>query len=134
MTQIQDIEGIGEKYAEKLKGAGVHTTEALLEKGGTSKGRQELALATDLTEKQILEWVNRADLYRIKGVGSEYADLLEAAGVDTVAELATRVPANLFEKLKAVNEEKKKVRALPTADQVADWVTQAKSLPRAVEY
>lgn len=132
--KIHDIEGIGEKYGKALQDAGVHTTDDLLQKGGTSKGRSALASAASLTEHQILEWVNRADLYRVKGIGSEYADLLEAAGVDTVVELARRDAGNLFEKLKAVNEEKKKVRNLPTAEQVADWVTQAKALPRAVEY
>jgi predicted flap endonuclease-1-like 5' DNA nuclease len=131
---IQDIEGIGATYAEKFKGADVQTTDDLLKKGGTSKGRAELATATGLTEKQILEWVNRADLYRIKGIGSEFADLLEAAGVDTVAELAQRSAENLAEKLKAVNAEKQKVRNLPSAEQVGEWIEQAKSLPRAVEY
>lgn len=131
---IQDIEGIGATYAGKFKEANVQTTDDLLKKGGTSKGRAELASATGLTEKQILEWVNRADLYRIKGIGSEYADLLEAAGVDTVAELANRKAENLFEKLKTVNEEKKKVRDLPNVEQVGMWIEQAKSLPRAVEY
>jgi len=131
---IQDIEGIGATYAEKLKGADVQTTDDLLKKGGTSKGRAELASATGLTEKQILEWVNRADLYRIKGIGSEFADLLEASGVDTVAELAQRSAENLAEKLKAVNAEKQKVRSVPSAEQVGEWIEQAKSLPRAVEY
>ncbi len=131
---IQDIEGIGATYAEKFKGADVQTTDDLLKKGGTSKGRAELASATGLTEKQILEWVNRADLYRIKGIGSEFADLLEASGVDTVAELAQRSAENLAEKLKAVNAEKQKVRSVPSAEQVGKWIEQAKSLPRAVEY
>jgi predicted flap endonuclease-1-like 5' DNA nuclease len=131
---IQDIEGIGATYAEKLKDADVQTTDDLLKKGGTSKGRVELATTTGLTEKQILEWVNRADLYRIKGVGSEYADLLEAAGVDTVVELAQRSAENLAEKLKAVNAEKQKVRRVPAVKQVGGWIKQAKSLPRAVEF
>jgi len=134
MPTITDIEGIGEKFAEKLQSAGVRTTEALLKKGGTSANRKDLAMQIDVSDHQILEWVNRADLYRIKGVGSEYADLLEAAGVDTVRELAKRQAGNLFENLKMINDEKKKVRKLPTADQVAEWVKQAKSLPRAVEY
>ena len=131
---IQDIEGIGATYAEKFKGADVQTTGDLLKKGGTSKGRTELASATGLTEKQILEWVNRADLYRIKGIGSEFADLLEAAGVDTVAELAQRKAENLAEKLKAVNAEKQKVRRVPGVKQVEGWIKQAKSLPKAVKY
>ena len=134
MPTITDIEGIGEKFAEKLRSAGVRTTEALLKKGGTSADRKDLAMQIDVSDHQILEWVNRADLYRIKGVGSEYADLLEAAGVDTVRELAKRQAGNLFENLKMINDEKKKVRKLPTTDQVAEWVKQAKSLPRAVEY
>jgi predicted flap endonuclease-1-like 5' DNA nuclease len=132
--KIQDIEGIGETYAAKFHAADVQTTDDLLKKGGTPKGRVDLASATGLTENQILEWVNRADLYRISGIGSEYADLLEASGVDTVAELAQRDGNNLSAKLKAVNDEKKKVRNMPSAEQVGQWVEQAKSLPRAVEY
>lgn len=131
---IQDIEGIGATYAEKFKGADVQTTDDLLKKGGTSKGRADLAAATELTEKHILEFVNRADLYRIKGIGSEFADLLESAGVDTVAELGNRNAENLAEKLKEVNAEKQKVRDLPSAEQVGKWIEEAKSLPRAVEY
>ena len=131
---IQDIEGIGATYAEKFKGADVQTTDDLLKKGGSSKGRAELASATGLTEKQILEFVNRADLYRIKGIGSEFADLLEAAGVDTVAELGNRNAENLAEKLKEVNAEKQKVRDLPSVGQLGKWIEEAKSLPRAVEY
>jgi len=94
MPGIVDIEGIGEVFTKKLKSVGISTTEALLEAGGTAKGRTELASKTGISEAKILEWVNRSDLYRIKGVGSEYSDLLEAAGVDTVVELAKRVPAN----------------------------------------
>ncbi len=131
---IQDIEGIGETYAEKLKDAGMQTTDNLLAKGRTPKGREELAAATGLSKTQILEWVNRADLYRISGIGSEYADLLEAAEVDTVAELANRNAENLTEKLKKVNEEKQKVRSVPNVEQVGKWIEEAKSLPRAVEY
>lgn len=131
---IQDIEGIGAVYAEKFQSAGVQTTDDLLQKGGSAKGRADLAAATGLTEKQVLEFVNRADLYRINGIGSEYADLLEAAGVDTVAELAQRNADNLAEALKKVNDEKQKVRNVPGAGEVAKWIEQAKSLPRAVEY
>ena len=132
--KIVDIEGIGEKYAEKLKAHGVITVEALLEKAATPKHRKELAGATDIPESKILEWANRADLYRIKGIGSEYSDLLEAAGVDTVPELAQRKAANLILKLTEVNESKKIVRHLPTESQLADWIEQAKSLPRAITY
>lgn len=128
------VEGIGEVYAGKLKEVGVDTPQSLLERGATPRGRQELAEATGISGRLILEWVNHVDLYRIKGVGSEYADLLEAAGVDTVVELAQRNPANLFEKLNEVNAEKALVRKLPTLMQVEDWVTQAKSLPRMISY
>jgi predicted flap endonuclease-1-like 5' DNA nuclease len=128
------VEGIGEVYSGKLSEAGVDTPQALLERGATPKGRNELAEATEISEHLILKWVNHVDLYRIKGVGSEYADLLEASGVDTVVELAQRNPSNLFEKLNQVNAEKELVRHLPTLTQVEDWVEQAKSLPRVISY
>ena len=130
----QDIEGIGPAYAKRLAGAKIQTTGDLLKKGGSAKGREALAKATGFSEKRLLEWVNRADLYRIKGVGSEYADLLEAAGVDTIVELSKRTADGLSKKLKAVNAKDKIVRDLPTPAQVADWIKQAKSLPRAVSY
>lgn len=132
--KIVDIEGIGDKFAEKLKAHGVVTVESLLEKAATPRHRKELAAATDIPESKILEWTNRADLYRIKGIGSEYSDLLEAAGVDTVPELAQRKAANLILKLTEVNETKKIVRHLPTETQLADWIDQAKSLPRVITY
>ena len=134
MTSIITIEGIGKKYAETLQAAGVPTVEKLLEAGKTPKGRQELAEKTGISDKLILEWVNHADLFRIKGVGEEYSDLLEEAGVDTVPELAQRNPANLFEALEKANAEKKLVRQLPTRVQVENWVDQAKALPRVVTY
>jgi predicted flap endonuclease-1-like 5' DNA nuclease len=128
------VEGIGEVYAGKLKEVGVDTPQTLLERGATPAGRQELAEAAEISGKLILEWVNHVDLYRVNGVGSEYADLLEAAGVDTVVELAQRNPANLFDKLNEVNAEKDLVRKLPTLTQVEDWVAQAKNLPRVITY
>jgi predicted flap endonuclease-1-like 5' DNA nuclease len=134
MAKIIDIEGVGETYAQKLTEAGIKTTEALLKAGATPKGREELAAKTGLSGKLILEWVNHADLYRIKGVGSEYSDLLEAAGVDTVPELAQRDPKNLFKKLIEVNEAKKLVRRPPLLTNVESWVAQAKELPRVVTY
>jgi predicted flap endonuclease-1-like 5' DNA nuclease len=108
--------------------------EDLLERCGSKAGREALAGTTGIGEGLILEWTNHADLYRIKGVGSEYADLLEEAGVDSVPELAQRVPANLAAKLAAVNEEKNLVRRVPSESEVADWVAQAKELPRAVHH
>lgn len=134
MVSLIKIEGIGEKYATKLRMVGVSTTDTLLEKGRTPKGRQEIAQKSGITETLILEWVNLADLFRIKGVGEEYSDLLEEAGVDTVVELAQRNPANLYEKVVAVNKQKKLVRKLPTQAQISDWVAQAKKLPRVVSY
>ena len=134
MTKLTQIEGIGEIYAQKLQAAGIKTVEALLEKGSTSKGRHELEEQTGIGGQLILKWVNRADLFRIKGIGEEYADLLEVAGVDTLPELARRNPENLYQTLLAVNEEKKLVRRPPTLDQVSGWVAQAKELPRVITY
>jgi len=134
MTKLIAIEGIGEVYAGKLQAAGLVTTEALLEQGATPQGRQTLAEKTGISGHLILEWVNRADLFRIKGVGEEYSDLLEAAGVDTVPELAQRNAENLYAKLAEVNAAKKLVRRIPTQSQVADWIDQAKKLPRAISY
>ncbi len=133
-TPIEKIEGIAEVYARKLAEVGITTVEDLLEKGATRKGRRDLAQRTGISEKLILEWVNRADLFRIKGIGEEYSDLLEAAGVDTVVELAQRNSDNLYDTLVSVNEEKKLVRRLPSREQVRDWVEQAKNLPRVIEY
>ncbi|NIX14394.1 MAG: DUF4332 domain-containing protein [Candidatus Dadabacteria bacterium] len=134
MAKITEVEGIGPTYGGKLADAGIATQEKLLEEGGTKKSRKEIAGNTGISEKLILEWVNQADLARIKGVGSEYADLLEATGVDTVPELAQRNAANLHKKMEEVNARKKLVRAIPSEGQVEDWVSQAKSLPRAVHY
>jgi predicted flap endonuclease-1-like 5' DNA nuclease len=134
MTNILTIEGIGEKYAAALKAAGVTTVEQLLQAGATPKGRQELSEKSGVSDKLILEWVNHADLFRIKGVGEEYSDLLEEAGVDTVVELAQRNAANLYQALVKANESKKLVRQLPTEKSVAAWIEQAKSLPRVVSY
>ena len=134
MTKIVDVEGIGPKYAEKLAQAGVTSVEVLLSQGCSPEGRKKIEETTGIDHKLILEWVNHADLYRIKGVGSEYSDLLEEAGVDTVPELAQRSPENLLKKMMEINAEKKLVRHMPTQAQVADWVDQAKKLPRVVNY
>ena len=128
------VEGIGEVYAGKLKEADVDTPQALLERGATPQGRKEIAEATGISEHLILKWVDEVDLYRIKGLGTQYAELLKAAGVDTVPELAQRNPENLYAKLIEVNEVHRHVRHAPSQSQVEDWVKQAKELPRVVSY
>jgi predicted flap endonuclease-1-like 5' DNA nuclease len=134
MSNIIDVEGIGEVYARKLKDVGIATDTDLLERGATPAGREKIAQDTGISGKLILRWVNHVDLFRIKGVQKQYAELLEAAGVDTVPELAQRNPSNLCPALAEVNEQKKLVRKLPTEDQVADWISQAKTLPRVLTY
>ncbi len=134
MASILEIEGIGEVYRGKLVSYGVKTVEALLKQGASPSGRKAIADGTGISSGLILEWVNHADLWRIKGVSEEYSDLLEEAGVDTVVELAQRNAENLYMKIKEVNMEKKLVRRLPSARQVADWVSQAKRLPRVITY
>jgi predicted flap endonuclease-1-like 5' DNA nuclease len=131
---IIEIEGVGAVYAEKLKTAGITTTEVLLEKAKSPKLRKELAAATGIDESRILKWANMADLMRIKGVGEEYSELLEAAGVDTVKELKTRVAANLTKAMAEANAKRKLVRALPTESMVEKWVAQAKELPPVLTY
>jgi len=128
------VEGIGPAYAGKLKEVGIDTPQALLERGATPKGRKELAKETGISGQLILKWINHVDLFRIRGLGAEYADLLEASGVDTVPELAQRNPGNLHQKVIEVNKEKHLVRNVPSQSQVDDWVNQAKQLPRVVTY
>jgi predicted flap endonuclease-1-like 5' DNA nuclease len=134
MAKLTKVEGIGQVYAAKLQEAGITTTQALLEIGATPQGRKEIAEKTGISGTLILQWVNHVDLFRIRGVGEEYSDLLEAAGVDTVPELAQRNPENLHQKLTTVNQEKKLVRQLPNQAQVSNWIEQAKRLPRVVTY
>jgi predicted flap endonuclease-1-like 5' DNA nuclease len=132
--RIIDIEGIGPVYSEKLNEYGIRYIDELLEAGGTRKGREDIADGTDISPKLILEWINLADLYRIKGIGEEWSDLLEEAGVDTVPELAQRNPVNLHSTLMDINESKNLVRRTPSLEMVEDWIEQAKSLPRMIEY
>lgn len=134
MASVKDIEGIGPAYQASLAKAGVQTVEDLLEKGATPKGRAALAKTCGISETLILKWVNHADLFRIHGVAGQYAELLEAAGVDTVAELAHRNADNLHAAMAKINAEKRLVRALPVAAQITKWIEEAKALPRAVEY
>lgn len=134
MADLKDVEGIGESYAAKLKEIGIGSTDALLDKGATPQGRKEIADKSGISGTLVLRWVNRADLARVKGIGGQYADLLEAAGVDTVPELGQRKPENLHQKMTELNEQKKLVRQMPTVDAVTKWVAEAKGLPRKVNY
>jgi predicted flap endonuclease-1-like 5' DNA nuclease len=134
MSSVIDVEGIGEVYGEKLKAAGIATTDALLKEGATPAGRKQIEKNTGIGHALILRWINHVDLFRVKGVQKQYAELLEASGVDSIPELAQRDPANLHPKLVSINEKKKLVRKLPTPNQVADWVKQAKTLPRIITY
>jgi len=134
MPTLIEIEGIGPANAAKLNAAGVRGTGGLLEKGATRKGRQELAKATGFSTKSILAWVNRADLFRVTGIGTQYSDLLEAAGVDTVVELAGRNPEALLAAMAKANAKLNKVNQMPGLSNVKAWIKTAKSLKRAVEY
>lgn len=131
---LELVEGIGPKYADKLKEKDIKTTKQLLVLGSTPAGRQDIAKRVRVNKKRVLEWVNRVDLMRISGVGEEYSDLLEEAGVDTIPELAQRNPENLAEMMAEINDKKNLVRALPSDSQVKEWVSQAKKLPRLVQY
>lgn len=131
---IEDIEGIGPKYSKMLKKVGVTRTNHLLDRGAKRKGRKDLAKEAGLDEKQILKWTNMADLMRVRGVGEEYSELLEAAGVDTVKELKKRKPENLREAMVKVNTKRKLVRQLPGVAQVEKWVAHAKELPAVMQY
>ncbi len=134
MSKLIDIEGIGDTYAAKLEEIGVQTQEELLNSGSSKKGRKEIAEKSDISEKLILKWVNRADLARVKGISTQYADLLELSGVDTVPELAQRRADNLHAKIAEINESKNLVNRLPGLSQVEDWIAQAKELPRVINY
>lgn len=131
---IATIEGIGPAYAEKLKGAGIKTTADLLDKAKDPKGRKAVAATTGITETLVLKWANMADLLRVPGVGEEYSELLEAAGVDTVKELRTRNAANLTKAMQEANAKRKLVRALPSEKVVTKWVAAAKELPPMMTY
>ena len=133
-SKLIDIEGIGPVYAAKLNAVNIYTTSDLLNAGATPLGRKELAEKTGISGTLILEWINLADLFRIKGVGEEYSDLLEEAGVDTVVELAKRVPENLHAKMLEVNAKKSLVRRPPALNDVKRWVEEAKMLDRKIEY
>lgn len=132
--KIEEIEGIGEKMGAKFREAGINSTDKLLAGTKTKKQRKDLAESTGISEKLVLKFANMADLFRINGVGEEFSELLEAAGVDTVPELATRNAENLTKKMEEVNAVKKLTRRTPSLKEVEKWVEEAKSLPRMLEY
>ncbi len=132
--KIEDVEGIGPVYGEKLRAVGISSVNKLLEQGATKSGRSSLAKETGISEKEILKWVNHADLFRIAGVGPQFAELLEAAGVDTVKELRNRNAENLYSKIGEVNEEKKLVRRLPSLSQVEEMIELAGTLDPKVTH
>jgi predicted flap endonuclease-1-like 5' DNA nuclease len=134
MAKLIDIEGIGPGRMEALNSQGIKTTDDLLAKCGSLKGRQTVEAATDISCDLLLDWVNRADLFRVKGVGTQYSDLLEAAGVDSATELAQRRADSLWAKMADINAQKKLVRQLPTEAQVAAWIEEAKALPKVVTH
>jgi len=134
MPTLSKIEGVGPAYAKKLSSCGVRTTERLLKVAGDRKGRKALSAESGVSEKLILEWVNRSDLMRVKGVGEEYSDLLEHAGVDTCKELKNRNAKNLHGAMLEVNAKKKLVRRPPSSSEVERWVAAAKKLRPAVTY
>lgn len=134
MAKLTEIESVGNTYSKKLKAAGISSLNMLLKTGSNKKGRMEIAKKSGINEKQILEWVNRADLSRIKGVSTHYSDLLEHIGVDSIPELAQRNPDKLYLIMTKVNKEKQIVRNLPSITQVKNWVQQASTLPRVVTH
>ena len=132
--RIDEIEGIGPVSAARLRDIEIKTTDELLAQGRTPAGRKQIAAQTEIPEKKVLRWVNMADLFRIKGVGAEYAELMEAAGVDTVKELKNRNAENLAEKMVEINAAKKLTRQVPSPKMVVQWVEEAKTMPAGVEY
>lgn len=134
MTALKDIKGMTETVATKLKELGIGDSDELLAASKTTAERKALAGKLGIDPKMVLELANRADLIRIKGVAGAFSDLLENAGVDTVKELAGRVPENLRVKLEEINSKMKLSQRTPTEEMVKDWVEQAKKLPKTLEY
>lgn len=132
--KVEEIEGIGPTYQELLNRAGIVTTEDLLARCGAPKGRDDLAATTEIDAARLLAWTNMADLMRISGIGRQYAELLEAVGVDTVRELATRDPDKLAKSMRTTNHERRLAKSSPSATQTQEWIAQAKELPRAITY
>jgi predicted flap endonuclease-1-like 5' DNA nuclease len=131
---IKEIEGVGPAYAAKLFEAGIKTTGALLKSCADPKGRDRLCEKTAISSNLVLKWTNMADLMRINGIGRQFAELLEASGVDTIKELKHRQARNLAAKMAEVNAEKRLCRVSPSATVVAKWIEQANSLQAAIRY
>jgi hypothetical protein len=134
MAQIEDIEGIGSQYAEKLRAVGIASVKKLLESGATANGRELLSEKTGISTYVLQTWINHADLFRIKGVAGQFSELLEAAGVDTVPELALRNAENLQTAMAKTNAEKNVAKTTPSLTQVTNWIAEAKTLPRIVQF
>ncbi len=134
MAKLSEIQGIDDLYSAKLEALGINSLVKLLDACAGKKGRKEVAAKIEVSEKLLLKWINRADLARVKGISTHYADLLELAGVDTVPELAHRNAENLLLKINELNEDQDLVKRLPSLGQVADWIAQAKELPRVINY
>src|SRR5690554_7053390 len=132
--KIAEIEGIGPVYSEKLKAAGINSVDNLLEKGASKTGRTSLSKETGIEEKLILKWTNHADLFRINGIGPQFSELLEEAGVDTVKELRNRNAENLYAKIQEVNEAKNLVRRIPSLNQIEEMIAFAGKLDPKVTY
>lgn len=132
--KVSDIEGIGPAFEAKLNEIGIKNVDQLLEKGGSAAGRKEIEEQTGIDHKRVLDWVGMADMFRVKGIASQFAELLKAAGVDTIKELRNRNAENLHKKLEEVNAEKKLTKAVPRLDQIEDFIGQAKELEPKVTY
>lgn len=132
--KIDEVEGIGPAFREKLTAAGITNTDQLLKEAGAKAGRKALAEKTGISEGQILKWINRADLMRISGVGKQFAELMECTGVDTVKELAQRNAANLAEAMTKINGEKKLTKGSVSESQVQGWIDQAKTMDPGVTH
>ncbi len=134
--KLIEVEGIGPAMAKKMEKVNIRTVRGLLKRGATRKARKELAKTTGIKGSVILRWVNMSDLFRIRGIGKQYAELLERAGVDTVKELKMRKPDHLLAQMEKINNAGKKrlVRALPGVKRIKSWINQAQKMPPMVTY
>jgi predicted flap endonuclease-1-like 5' DNA nuclease len=134
MTRLKGIDGIGENNFRLLKQEGIHSVQALLNRGASIQGRHDLVKNTGISESQLMRWLNNADLFRIRGIGEEYVELLELAGIETVSELTQRHPVDLHRSLIGANDKKRLVKQLPSLNQIKNWIEQAKQLPPVIQH